>query len=274
MQTFYHGLISSTHESIDAAARGAFLSLKLSDAKALVEKMASNSTCNEECTQSRKKGGGIHHLKEANMVTAKLDLIIKKLDIEKKEVMHINDSHMTCEECGDYGHSATSCPTLQEDLNFINNNTYYRPQQNQGWNQQPRQGNYQGNNQGNNFNNNFLPLRELVASQSKLLDQMTRKLASNDKPLENIHTRMDTFANLVDIHNATQCYIESADVQWIDHSLPEKMGEPGRPVIPISIGCHSFQEAICDFGASVNIMPKVIYEKKLNDPLLYTNMHL
>ena len=176
--------------------------------------------------------------------------------------------------------------------------------------------NYQGNNQGNNFNNNFLPFRELVASQSKLLDQMTRKLTSNDKMLENIHTRMDIFAsaiknqhsfnkmlesqlaqlaaaipplekgkipdqpedletaNLVDIHNATQCYIEPAAVQWINHSLPEKMGDPGRPVIPISIGCHSFPAAICDFGASVNIMPKVIYEKILNDPLLYTNMRL
>jgi len=54
--------------------------------------MASNSTCNEERTQSWKKGGGIHHLKKANMVTAKLDLIMKKLDIEKKEVMRINDS--------------------------------------------------------------------------------------------------------------------------------------------------------------------------------------
>jgi len=94
--------------------------------------MASNSTCNEECTQSRKKGGGIHHLKEVDMVTAKLDFIMKKLDIEKNEVMHINDSHMTCEECGDYRHSAVSCPTLQEDVNFINNNIYYHPQQNQG----------------------------------------------------------------------------------------------------------------------------------------------
>jgi len=50
MQTFYHGLISSTRESIDAAAGGAFLPLKLSYAKALVEEMASNSTCNEERT--------------------------------------------------------------------------------------------------------------------------------------------------------------------------------------------------------------------------------
>jgi len=40
MQTFYHRLISSTRESIDVASVGAFLSLKLSDTKALVEKMA------------------------------------------------------------------------------------------------------------------------------------------------------------------------------------------------------------------------------------------
>jgi hypothetical protein len=52
------------------------------------------------------------------------------------------------------------------------------------------------------------------------------------------------------------------------------MGDPGRPVIPIIIGCHSFPKAICDFGASVNIMPKVIYEKILNDSLLYTNIRL
>jgi len=50
MQTFYHGLISSTLESLNATAGGAFLSLKLSDAKALVDKMTSNSTCNEERT--------------------------------------------------------------------------------------------------------------------------------------------------------------------------------------------------------------------------------
>ena len=68
------------------------------------------------------------------MVTAKLDLIMKKLDIDKKEVMHINDCHMTCEECGDYGYSVVSCPTLQGDVNFINNNTYYCNIQNLNFN--------------------------------------------------------------------------------------------------------------------------------------------
>jgi hypothetical protein len=72
------------------------------------------------------------------MLTAKVDLLIKRLEDqmgEKKEVMYIHDSHMICEECGDTGHSGSNCPKLQEDVNYINNNNNYRPQQNQGWNQ-------------------------------------------------------------------------------------------------------------------------------------------
>jgi hypothetical protein len=111
---------------------------------------------------------------------------------------------------------------------------------------------------------------------------MTRKVASTDKTLETISTRIDTFAsaiknqhsfnkmiesqlaqlaaivpplekgkipgqlkdletaNLVDIYNTTNYYIEPLEVKWIDYTLPDKKGDPGRPVIPISIGCHIF----------------------------------
>jgi hypothetical protein len=63
-------------------------------------------------------------------------------------------------------------------------------------------------------------------------------------------------------------------VKWIDYSLLDKKGDPGRSVIHISIGSHVFPKAVCDFDASVNIMPKVIYEKILGNPLLYINMRL
>ena len=46
MQTFYHGLTTSTHENVDAIARGAFLSLTITQATALIEKMASNQGWN------------------------------------------------------------------------------------------------------------------------------------------------------------------------------------------------------------------------------------
>jgi hypothetical protein len=159
-------------------------------------------------------------------------------------------------------------------------------------------------------------LRELIFGQAKIMEGLSRKLASNDKILENINNRMDSFSsaiknqhsfnkmvesriaqlaatvpstdkgkflgspedleteNLVDIHNATYYCIQPSARGWIDYSLPEKKGDLRRPVIPIAIGHYIFQEAVCDFGTSVNIMPKVIYDKINGDTLLYTNIRL
>ena len=81
-------------------------------------------------------------------------------------------------------------------------------------------------------------------------------------------------ANLVDIHNIAYYYMEPLTGRWIDYSLPKKKGRTGRPVIPIAIGPRIFQKVVCDFGTSVNIMTKVIYDKIIGDTLLYTNMRL
>jgi len=56
--------------------------------------------------------------------------------------------------------------------------------------------------------------------------------------------------------------------------LPVKRGNLGHPVIPISIGMVDFLEALYDFGSSVNIMPRVLYEKFFTYPLLETTMCL
>ena len=50
----------------------------------------------------------MHQLKEVDMLSAKMDLLMKRLEEranEKKEVMHIHDSHMTREECGNTWYS-------------------------------------------------------------------------------------------------------------------------------------------------------------------------
>jgi hypothetical protein len=96
---------------MDAATGGAFLSLTIRDATTLVEKMAFNQGWNKERTQTRKRGG-MHQLKEVDMLYAKMDLLIKRLDdraSENKEVMHIHDSRMTCEEYGGTRHSGHNC---------------------------------------------------------------------------------------------------------------------------------------------------------------------
>jgi hypothetical protein len=94
-------------------------------------------------------------------------------------------------------------------------------------------------------------------------------IPGNPEELENV--------NLVDIFNAGEYFIAPPRPLrpiWGEEDMPEKKGDLGRPIIPICIRAHTFDEAICDLGASVNIMPKVIYEKIHGQPLLYITMCL
>jgi hypothetical protein len=134
---------------------------------------------------------------------------------------------MTCEECRDTRHSGSSCPELQEDVNYINNNSkYYRSQQNQGWNQQQRpnySGNYSGIYQGNNSFNQP-PLRELVLNQGKLMDSLSKKLASNYKTLETINNRMDNFSTAIKNQLSFNKMLES-QLQQLGNIIPANQGK-------------------------------------------------
>jgi hypothetical protein len=208
---------------MDAAAGGAFLSLTLTQATTLMEKMVSNQAWNEE-HQPRMKERGIHKLKEVDMLSAKMDLLMKRLEgkaPEKKEVMQLFESRMTCEDCENSGHSGSQFPQLEEDVNYINNNNQYRPQQNQGWTQQRTNypGNYSGNYQGNNSSNNFSPLRDLVQNQGRIIDNLSYKLASNDKMLETISNKMESFSSAIKNQHSFNKILES-QISQLASSVP------------------------------------------------------
>jgi hypothetical protein len=60
-------------------------------------------------------------------------------------------------------------------------------------------------------------------------------------------------ANLVDIYFADLCSSKTKEgPRWTDWGMPAKRGDPGRPVITITIGSYTFKNALCDFGSSVN----------------------
>jgi hypothetical protein len=53
----------------------------------------------------------------------------------------------------------------------------------------------------------------------------------------------------------------------------EKQKDPGCPTIPCSVGSFKFEKALCDFGESVSIIPRDVFEK-LHLPLEPTGMCL
>jgi len=58
------------------------------------------------------------------------------------------------------------------------------------------------------------------------------------------------------------------------NKFPEKKKDPGCPTIDCSIGTQHFEHALCDLGASVNVMPKVIFDKLNHTTLSPTSIYL
>ena len=47
----------------------------------------------------------------------------------------------------------------------------------------------------------------------------------------------------------------------IQNNLPRKMPDPGSFQIPYTIGGTTFEKALCDLGASINLMPLSLLKK-------------
>ena len=87
-------------------------------------------------------------------------------------------------------------PEYQEDANIIINNSAPQ-QQRQGWNQQQRS-TYQGKYPSNSYNTPKQPsLRDLILEQARINKNISKKLAFNDKVLENINTKIDSFSSSI-----------------------------------------------------------------------------
>jgi hypothetical protein len=126
IQSFYHGLIRLAREHIDHGAGGSFFALSIEEAHKLVEKMSSNQSWDEECTQTRTRK--VHQLEAVDMLTAKIDLLMKKLENPGVDHLKMVNARVRCEECREIGHMGLNYPTVSQDVNFVgNSNNDFHP---------------------------------------------------------------------------------------------------------------------------------------------------
>ena len=91
-----------------------------------------------------------------------------------------------------------------------------------------------------------IPFADVLAQMPNYVKFM-KKIMSNKKKLEAYGT-----INLTENYSAI-----------IQQNLPEKLKDPGSFIIPCIIEEHTFSKALCDLGASINLMPFSM-AKKLN----------
>jgi hypothetical protein len=235
------------------------------------------------------------------------------------ETAKIMDAHMMCEVCGNVGHSGNDFLEIREEASFINNgnNNGFRNNKysNRGWNSRP---NFPFNNQnGGNYSNSFNnqpSIKDLVFGQARINESLNKKLAANEKVLENLNSTIESFTSAMKNQLSCNKMIETQLAQ-LAASLPssDSGGIPGQPeptrehVSAISTGwgkpsrrtyapnhvgklIHQIQDpwdespilhkkdngysgitctiyyqeiknALCDLGASVNLMPKAMFEE-------------
>ena len=126
---------------------------------------------------------------------------------------------MTCEVCGNVGHSRNDYTKKSEEAAFINHG-FHQPQGNNGWNNQSRS---YGNSNQPSFKN-------LVLGQVKINRNITKKLMYNDKMLENINSKIESLSSSVKNQLSFIKMIETQISQIvaaipIDHSKKT----PGQP---------------------------------------------
>jgi hypothetical protein len=129
-----------TRGHLDVAGGGAFLSLTINEATALIEKMVTNQGWGEERAPAKTQKG-MHTVKEADMIAAKIDLLLKKFDERATNTntgtVNALDSQMTCKVCGNVGHSGNDCLETREDAAYINRFRQQGGGNNNGWSNQP-----------------------------------------------------------------------------------------------------------------------------------------
>jgi hypothetical protein len=176
-------------------------SLSIEEARQLVENMASNQSWDEEHTQPHTDK--VHHLEEVDMLTAKIDLLMKKLENSSLDHLKMLDARITCEECREIGHLGTKCPTVSQDVNFIgnSNNGFHSSQGfNAAWNKPSFAfNNCQQGGMGQNFNRNEPCLRDIIRDQVRINDEIGKMTHATDKLLENINVKMESFT----VHHRT-----------------------------------------------------------------------
>ncbi|XP_066341858.1 uncharacterized protein [Miscanthus floridulus] len=214
------------------------------------------------------------------------------------------DSHMTCEVCGNIGHSGNDCSKTYEEAAFINNG--FHQLGSNGWNNQscpqetqlaqiaaaiPIDCNAKLPTQPKNSHENIKavttrggkttrdplnPNQSVGEARGNRKQVVDEQFAHFLEMIEKIHVSVSltdvlhvpSYAKYIkDIINNKRPVPSTEIVKLSEESsatildFPRKKKDLGYPTISCSIGIQYFDQALCDLGASVSVMPTAIFDK-------------
>jgi hypothetical protein len=172
------------------------------------------------------------------MLTAKIDLLMKKFENPGLDHFKMVDARVTCEEYEKTGHMSINYLTVPQNVNFVgNSNNGFRSNHgfNAGWNESSFPfDNCQQGGMGQNFNRSEPSLKDIVQDRLRIIAKVGKKLLAADKILESIDIKMNNFIVAVQNQLNFNKVLETRIAQ-LAITLPHPNGGdyPGQPAIPI-----------------------------------------
>ncbi|XP_070005946.1 uncharacterized protein [Nicotiana sylvestris] len=88
-----------------------------------------------------------------------------------------------------------------------------------------------------------------------LLIDTLKEMSGYAKMMKDLMSRKFDFQDVATVTLTQTCSVV------VTRPIAEKLSDPGSFTIPCTIGNNAFAKALCDLGASINLMPLAIYER-------------
>ena len=237
IQKFYGGLNAVCRGQVDASSGGSILSLTPTETEALFKKIAENGawgadrvtpTSLEQHT-STGTAKSVLEVDKMEILGGKIDSLMRrfeKMESGRAEEVKSTDYMMTCEECGEYGHSSERCPEEAKALDYARKEGWIPPS------------NYRQNRQqqftAGSAIQNVIPLRiqlkDFMEEQAKINKDTHSKFKAVDKVLESIDGKITTVGSSNQQLMGMMKILENQLSQLAEHLPNKNEGKlPGQP---------------------------------------------
>ncbi|KAH9670524.1 hypothetical protein KPL70_017015 [Citrus sinensis] len=279
LETFYNGLNPSTRLMVGASANGALLSKSYTEAYEILERIANNNYQWSSTRHTAMRGAaGVHNIDAITTLSAQVTSftdMVKAMTSTPAAVKQV--AELSCVYCGEE-HVFDNCPGNPASVNYnvdvpvdvtkkgLELNSSQEPPQDESMLQQPSHQDTGASGQATATLEGNQPINAeeevatpVVTTYNKSNDQ--RLLHINIPFMEALEQMPNYMKFLKDILIRKRRLGEFKTValtqecsHMLQSKIPKKLKDPGSFTIPCSIGTRYNSRALCDLGASINLI--------------------
>ncbi|KAH9800698.1 hypothetical protein KPL71_000768 [Citrus sinensis] len=283
LETFYNGLNPSTRLMVDASANGALLSKSYIEAYEILERIANNNYQWPSVRQPSARGSaGVHNINAITALSAQVTSLTNMVKAMRSAPATVKQvTALSCVYCGEE-HDFDNCPGNLASVNYNRNalafNGQNRNTQPPGFHQQS-----QGQKQINQDSITSLEtlIKEYIAKNEAIVQSQAVSLRNLENQMGQLATAISSRtqgslpSNTEDPKRESKehCKVinlrsgKNVDIpveessHMLQNKIPAKVKDPGSFTIPCSIGTRYAGRALCDLGASINLMPLSVFKQ-------------